>query len=745
MLMNVHSWIFRLLSETVNMNSIRIFVTFLICVSFLNSPSFGQQTGSIEGTVVDASSGAPLPGVNILIKDTVLGTSSSLKGEFRLGKIRPGTYSIMASMIGYRIQTKENVTIVPGSPATLNFRLEESFVEGDAVVVTASRKAKSLAETPNSVSVVSAMDIRKRNSVDVRDALKYAPGVTFIGDQVNIRGTTGYSRGAGSRVLLLTDGVPTMPGDSGSIKWDLVPFTAVQKVEVVKGAASALYGSSAISGVLNIITREPSEHRVLSIRSSGGFYEEPRLSQWEWTNRTLWTNQQDIFYSNSHGDFGYVLAAGRRNSRGFKQNTQFQRWNVFGKGNFKTSSTLNFTFTGSYAVDDHGEAIQWQQYLGQTKQPFLAPIGEENNTIISKKLYLNATASQLVNQSIALKFKASYFRNRFVNDFIDNHDESTSERFRAEYQANVEPSPHHSLVFGIEATYDVVDGSIFGSREALISGSYVQDEIKFTDRLSATAGFRLDVSKVFSGQTESQVSPKFGVLYSASDATIFRGSIGKGFRAPSIAELYTSTSASGFRVIPNPALKAESSWSAELGVNARIKNIFLIDVAVYQERYFDFINPSIGLNDKLQLEIQFSNVQDARIRGLETNVRSSWFHNRLNTVVTYIFVDPKDLENDQLLSYRPQHLLTTSTTLNLGIFEVGVDYRLASRLKQEQLEVFPNDPRIAAKVFDARAGVTIGNTTLMLNADNLFNYHYNQIERNLEATRKFSINWQSDF
>ncbi|MFQ5753220.1 MAG: TonB-dependent receptor, partial [bacterium] len=323
--------IFGFLGRVLRFKSQIFFLHILFCLIFGNR-AFPQERGSINGTVVDASSGDPLPGTNILIKDTVLGTSTSLQGEFKLDRLLPGTYSVMASMIGYKLQTFDSVTVVPGFPVTLNFRLEESFVEADAVVVTASRKAKSLSETPNSLSIVSAMDIRTRNSVDVRDALKYAPGVTFIGDQVNIRGTTGFSRGAGSRVLLLTDGVPTMPGDSGSIKWDLVPFTAVEQVEVVKGAASALYGSSAISGVLNVITKEPSEHRIISVRSSGGFFEQPRFSQWDWTGKTLFTNQQDIYYSNTRGNFGYVLAGGRRNSRGFKQNSQFQRWNIYGKG-----------------------------------------------------------------------------------------------------------------------------------------------------------------------------------------------------------------------------------------------------------------------------------------------------------------------------------------------------------------------------------------------------------------------------
>ncbi|MFQ5750958.1 MAG: TonB-dependent receptor domain-containing protein [bacterium] len=722
-------------------------ISILLVILCTAGTSIGQnsQTGSLSGRVEDSNTGHPLPGVNIIIKDTVLGTSTNLDGEFSLSGIWSGTYTVMASMIGYKVKTIENVKVLPDLPVILDFKLEESFVELSPVVVTASRKSKSLSETPNSVSVVSALDIRKRNSFDIRDALKYAPGVSFVGNQVNIRGTTGYSRGAGSRVLLLTDGVPTMPGDSGDIKWDVVPYTVVEKIEVVKGAASALYGSSAIGGVLNIITKEPSNKPELSVRLSGGFYDDPVFSQWDWTDRTLFTNQQDLFFSDTIGKLGYIISLGRRQSRGYKQNSQFLRWNAFGKSKFKFNPSSNLTFTGSYASDDHGEALLWQKYLGQPKKPLHVPAGDSGNTILSTKLYLNSTFNHLVNQNFIYKIRATYYRNRFDNNFADNKDYSKSQRLRGEFQADVEPSIHHSVTIGFEGTYDLVDGNFFGSHEAYILGGYLQDELKVSDRFSMTGGVRLDYSTVISGQKEYRLSPKFGMIYNLGHSTTLRGSIGSGFRAPSIAELFTQTRSSGFQVVPNPELDAENSWSAELGINTTIKNHILLNLAIYQERYFDFINPSLDVNEKFELQIQFNNVQDARIRGIEANVTTSWLKNRLNTVVSYVFVDPRDLQSNALLTYRPQHILTTSLTIKPGIFELGADFRFASRLQDEQVEVFKNDTRVATKVLDARAGFSIGAYTLMFNIENLLQYNYTQIERNIEPLRQFSLNLQGDF
>lgn len=723
-----------------------LFLISLIGLSISHAPpgtAEPKNTGSVAGTVIDANTGKPLPGVNIILKGTVLGTSTNLEGEFALSGIQAGDYSIMASMIGYESRTFRNIQVQSDKTAWLDFKLLETIIETSPVIVTASRKSKSLAETPNSVSIVSARDIEKRNSYDVRDALKYAPGVSFMAGQVNIRGTTGYSRGAGSRVLLLTDGVPTMPGDSGDIKWDTIPFTVIEKVEVVKGAASALYGSSAIGGVLNVITKDPAKTPEFTVRVSGSVYDDPAFEQWKWTDRSLVSNQQNAYFSNTIGNFGFILAGGRRYSRGFKENNGFERWNLFGKSEYAFSTSSKLSFTGSYASDDHGESLLWQKYLSRPKQPFKVPEDQLGSTILSTKLYLNSTFNQLVNQKYAYKIRGSYYRNRFENDLVDNTDASTSQRIRGEYQGDWEPNIRNSIIFGFETTYDLVDGNFFGNREGYIIGSYVQDEYKFSDRFSSTAGMRFDFSKVLDGQAEYQFSPRLGLIYNLSEVTTLRGSVGRGFRAPSIAELFTSTLAGGFRVIPNPNLKAETSWSAEVGINTAIKNRVLLTMSIYQERYFDFINPRLGFGEGL--EIQFENVQDARIRGIESNITTGWFDNHLSTVLSYVFVDPKDLKTDRLLTYRPQHILTASVTLTPGMFEFGVDYRFASKLKEEQVEVFPEDERVPQKVLDARAGLTVGPYTFTFNVENVLNYHYTQIERNLEPIRQYSLTWQGDF
>ena len=123
-----------------------------------------------------------------------------------------------------------------------------------------------------------AAEIRQRNSTSLDDALRYVRGVNMTGTQVNIRGSSGYSLGAGSRVLMLLDGIPFFAGDTGELNFEAIPMGQVDRIEVVKGASSALYGSNALGGVINIITKPIPETPETIVRTYGGMYNRPTYS-----------------------------------------------------------------------------------------------------------------------------------------------------------------------------------------------------------------------------------------------------------------------------------------------------------------------------------------------------------------------------------------------------------------------------------------------------------------------------------
>jgi outer membrane receptor for ferrienterochelin and colicins len=229
-----------------------------------------RAQGVITGTVIDRDTREPLPGANVYLPGTVIGSVTNSAGVFRIRNAPAGTVTLVITMIGYERFTRTDIRVANNETITINAELVPTIIETTPVVITATKSERSLRDVPTSVSVMQAADIERRNAFTIDEVLRIVPGVHFNLSQINIRGSSGYSHGAGSRVLLLIDGVPVLAGDSGEITWELVPLDQVERVEVVKGAGSTLYGSNALGGVVNIITRDLPETSVSSIRFQGG-------------------------------------------------------------------------------------------------------------------------------------------------------------------------------------------------------------------------------------------------------------------------------------------------------------------------------------------------------------------------------------------------------------------------------------------------------------------------------------------
>ena len=262
------------------------FILLLFLISVIPGtllPQTNPDKGTIRGVITDAESGEPLYLVNVILLGTSVGAATDEKGEYVISSIPPGTYNIRASMMGYKTEKREDVQIAEGQELFFNFQLEPAVLEASPIIITASKKTQEYGDIPVSVSVLSKDFIKKVEHFDISNALKYVPGVNFADDQVNIRNHAGYRRGTGSTVILMIDGIPLMPGDTGDIKWDIVPIENVKRVEVLKGPGSALYGSAAMGGVINIITENPDKTRT-TIDLTGGFYDDPYYEEWKWSN-----------------------------------------------------------------------------------------------------------------------------------------------------------------------------------------------------------------------------------------------------------------------------------------------------------------------------------------------------------------------------------------------------------------------------------------------------------------------------
>src|SRR5207244_7718857 len=187
---------------------------------------------------------------------------------------------VRVAHIGYA-SVFDTLTLGAADSVERNFFLRPAAVElQPQVVVTAAKRSQLLDQAVTSVAVLEQPDIARRAITTVDEAVDKAPGVQFLNGQVNIRGSTGYVQGWSSRVLLLVDGVPANQGDRGGINWDLVPLDRVERVEVVKGAGSSLYGSAALGGVVNLLTRDIAPGFHARLRATGDRPAKPPHAAW---------------------------------------------------------------------------------------------------------------------------------------------------------------------------------------------------------------------------------------------------------------------------------------------------------------------------------------------------------------------------------------------------------------------------------------------------------------------------------
>ena len=689
--------------------------------------------GSLGGTISDVETGGPLPGANILLMRTLMGASSDLEGNFIVNKIPAGNYDVKATMMGYKSQTVP-IVIKSGEKTNISFKLAETVIESPTLIVTASKKAQSFQDVPNSVSIISLKEIERRNKPYLDEILEYVPGINMMVGDVNIRGSSGFSLGAGSRVLLLLDGIPMMPGDSGDIKWSIVPTSQIERVEIVKGAGSALYGSHALGGVINIITKEPKLKPTTHLKLSSGIYNKPHYPEWNWTDKMLTFSQIDITHSRNWKNISLVISGGRRETTGYQENGWKNIYNLSGKINYKFNQQSTLTLQSNLSSGDYGEIYQWQN---QT-HPYQMPPPSVGDWVNSNKFSLNSVYRQLLNSKFTYKIRTSYFHNNFQHHY-ENNDYSKANKLGIEIQADYMPSKIHTFTMGIEGIYDNTKSSIWGIHHAYTWAGYIQDEFRLHNSLSLTLGSRFDYHYVDIGKEDNQFNPKLGLNFRPGIFTTMRASIGRGFRAPTLAEMFTDTYQSGFKVFPNPDLKTEKAWSYEIGINQLISDKLILDFALFYNDYKNFIEP---FKDDF-FNVQFINVPKARIRGLEFAAQGSLWKHFLLFNFGYTYMDPINLDTKETLAYRTRHLFTSGITLNYFIFEAGIDYRHISRL--EKVSVSPLDDRVPQKIWDARISTTISGLMLSLNVNNIFQYNYTQVEKNIAPPRHFVFTVNREF
>ena len=701
-------------------------------------PGLSQTSddAAIAGRIMESGTGKPLPGANVVVVGTVMGTAAGEDGEFRLTGLSRGMYILQVTNIGYKART-DTVKLKSGETQSLRIELTPTALQSPQLVVTGSKRSVRVTESPVSIGTLSERDLQLRMPTTLNEVLSLQPGVQMVGGDVNIRGSSGYTRGAGSRVLVLVDGVPLLASDNGGIYWDAVPTHNIERVEILKGPGSALYGSNALGGVINIITAQISRKSQTAIHLQGGHFSKPSYDNWQWREKHLFTGKWGVQTERRSGKFGYRIGLGQQSSPGYLQNSWYRRWSVNGKFRYQPTSRQVWETRLFLMNDIHGVFTQWRS----AHEPFSAPVESLGDYIVNDKFQWASTWSNIVSPDLSHTWKTIFYRTTFQNYQHDNDDYSTSNRVTTVWQTDFRWSRRHLATTGFDASFQRTDANLWESHTGYDVAGYLQDEWRMSVRTRMTLGVRADCSQIDNYDAYFQVNPKIGVNHQLTDVWTLRASLGRAFRVPSIAERFIQTRQNIFEVEPNPDLEPETSVTGEFGTHYEVSG-FTADIALFSSRYRDFIDP---IQNPETGKISFQNITDAQISGVESLVefRVPWFP--VEQSVSYTFLYPRDVTLDTVLAYRHRHNVVTETRV-LWSTKLMTSIEYQYRRKMERVQLFPYNPKTGA---DKRVPIHLWslNTayhptkalTLRLSISNLFQYYYVMFERNMGAPRHVQI------
>ena len=647
---------------------------FLLSVGAKAQTVSGSITSSDKQTVIGA-----------YITSGAKGVSSDIDGNYTL-TLASGTHEITCSFIGLKTTTK-TITLAPGEMATLNFNLDSEVSLLNMAVVSAGRFEQSVAEVTVSIEILQPALVENKATTSLESALEQVPGVSMVDGEPQIRSGSGFSYGAGSRVMVMVDDLPVLSGDAGRPNWGFLPLENLEQIEVIKGASSVLYGSAALSGVINIRTRFPDARPLTRLSVQQGVYSNPRSTSSVYWDTPLQQTNIRFLHSRQLGGWDIGIGGNLLGDDGYKGPT-------IELDSLETPIDTNTTGYNPFTVDRYGANAQARFNINLRRRDSAIPgltyglstnwqKGESLNTLIwehsatglygsyagaaTRTKQLVGTVDPFVEYLSPSGVRTS-FRNRWQHLANDNSNGqgNNSDVFYSELQSQKIGAwgmEKMALTGGVVHQYTkgeaqlYTGGNVDGINTARNIAGYLQLDQPMGEHLNLSGGMRYEH---FSINDDSDGKPVFraGANYQVAEETYIRSSFGQGFRFPTIAEKYIRTGLGDLQVYPNENLKPESSTSLELAVKQGIKiGEFLgyVDVAVFQQRYTDFIEftfgtwaESQGIDNLFGLGFRSLNTGESQVRGAEVSLmgQAKWGsddQHSLDILTGYTYTNPISL------------------------------------------------------------------------------------------------------
>jgi len=572
------------------MNKIVLFIAIMAIVA-IDVFAQGKTDANVTGHVINESTGAHIPFINVSIKGTTIGTTTDATGHYFLKNLPEGFKTIVVSGIGYK-STEKEVIMVSGTTLEVNFEIEEDHILLEGVVISASRNETNRKEAPTIVNIISPKLFENTNSVCLAQGLNYKPGLRVESNcqncgfmQVRINGLEG------AYTQILIDSRPIFSSLAGVYGIEQIPVNMVERVEIVRGGGSASFGSNAIAGTINIITKEPTSNFVSLSNTTHLIYGKK-------ADINLGINASILSDDNKTGVV--IFASSRQRSPfdydndGFTEIGKIESKNIGLNGYYKLSnySKLNIEYHNLGEFRRGGSTLHLPPHQSQIAEQTEHNInaGSIKYDLLSKNSkhkFSIYTSAQKINR------KSYYGAQQDLNAYGLTTDETVMAG--SQYNYNIEklifmPS---QLTIGSEYIYNGLVDNMCGynrktSQYIRSTGLFVQNEWQ-SKSINLLIGGRVDKNSIIDAPI---ISPRISVRYTPENFVILRGGYAEGFRSPQTfdEDLHLTAVAGSIAVINNDdMLKTEKSKTYNVSTDF-YKNFNNIQTNLLIEGFYTQLN-----------------------------------------------------------------------------------------------------------------------------------------------------------
>ena len=696
---------------------------YLLSILLLSTSSFiFAQTGRITGKVRDLQ-GEAVVGATVFVKTNQLyGANSDENGQFIL-ELPVGVYNLICRMEGMNTDTIQ-INVTENGLIELDIPMEEISTVLDVVEVKVGKFDKPLEDQTVSMEVLKPRLIESKNTRSIETALDQTPGLNILDGEPQIRGGSGFTFGVGSKVAVMVDDMPMLSGDAGRPEWGFIPVENISQVEVIKGAASVLSGSSALSGSINIRTAYPTAKPLTKVILYSGLYSAPNEQGAKWYDdapiiagatflHSRKFKQWDlVFGGNFNYDHGYMGPARITDSIVWKDTiTNFSNKQMVskrGRINFNLSrrSIKNkgvvYGVNGNFMVSQSNMVFAWLDDSTGLYRAYPGAAFLQNQLIFNIDPFIIYTTKSGSKHSLRTRLF------RTVNELTANQDNQSTVLYGDyQYKTSIKQIIPVDFIGGITAQNTHSYSNIYrasGSpyNQLLNISAYAQAEKKFWKRLTISLGGRLEYFQLNDSITALKPIFRAGTNFKIHKATFLRASYGQGYRFPTITERYIKTGVGNFGVFPNPELKAETSWNAEFGIKQGFKIgpvMSFFDVAGFWQEYQNTIEYMFGIWNPItsaetmssSAGFKFLNTGKSRVKGIDASLAGTVAIGKksdLTFLCGYTYIVPTTLTPDYLYAIDSLNRKFTYNTTSLDSSSKILKYRFLHNVKVDMEYTF---------------------------------------------------------